>query len=346
MPDGKVTSYDSAGDLTQIQDPFGNTVTITHEGANTVVRQYFQGGSVYRQVSWATQQTPDSLPPSMTYSSNPPGPLGPLVWSYTTEPSGAGVLMKAISPENTTWQYYTNTTDLSGVVSRRGDTITRMVTPSGGQVDYAYDDYPTTIQTCDPPQDDPACFLKTLIVVSRTAGGTIPAGTWTYHYPPFAGGAGQPTVINNYNNMGRKTRESLPYCTGGGCAAPAFVSYDYDDVGRVVRETNRSLRQDGYNGHIEVQVRTANIAQLRDRLTHYLREVRAGQEIVVRDRQRPIARIVPIAPDAESDDRELISAGLMRKATQDLPSTFWRIKRSAVTVRTAAAAVSDDRADR
>lgn len=93
-------------------------------------------------------------------------------------------------------------------------------------------------------------------------------------------------------------------------------------------------------------MRTANIAQLRDRLTHYLREVRAGQEIVVRDRQRPIARIVPIAPDAESDDRELISAGLMRKATQDLPSTFWRIKRSAVTVRTAAAAVSDDRADR
>lgn len=93
-------------------------------------------------------------------------------------------------------------------------------------------------------------------------------------------------------------------------------------------------------------MRTANIGQLRDRLTQYLREVRAGQEIVVRDRQRPIARIVPIALDAESDDHELVSAGLMRKATHDLPSTFWRTKRSAVTVRTAAAAVGDDRADR
>ncbi len=93
-------------------------------------------------------------------------------------------------------------------------------------------------------------------------------------------------------------------------------------------------------------MRTANIAQLRDRLTHYLREVRAGQEIVVRDRQRPIARIVPLSLDAESDDEDLVAAGLMRKATQALPSAFWRTKRSAVTLRAAAAAVGEDRADR
>lgn len=93
-------------------------------------------------------------------------------------------------------------------------------------------------------------------------------------------------------------------------------------------------------------MRSANIAQLRDRLTQYLREVRAGEEIIVRDRQRPIAKIVPIAPDADADDEELVAGGLMRKATRDLPAAFWRTKRSAVTARVAAAAVSDDRAER
>ena len=93
-------------------------------------------------------------------------------------------------------------------------------------------------------------------------------------------------------------------------------------------------------------MRSANIAQLRDRLTQYLREVRAGEEIIVRDRQRPIARIVPITLDAESDDEELVGAGLMRKATRELPAAFWRTRRSTVTLRTAAAAVSEDRADR
>ena len=93
-------------------------------------------------------------------------------------------------------------------------------------------------------------------------------------------------------------------------------------------------------------MRSANIAELRDRLTQYLRQVRAGEEIIVRDRQRPIAKIVPITLDEESDDEELVAAGLMRKATQALPAAFWRTRRGTVTLRVAADAVSRDRADR
>ena len=66
----------------------------------------------------------------------------------------------------------------------------------------------------------------------------------------------------------------------------------------------------------------------------------------MRDRQRPIAKIVPLTLESGSDDEELVAAGLMRKATRDLPSAFWRTRRSAVTLRTAAAAVAEDRADR
>jgi prevent-host-death family protein len=93
-------------------------------------------------------------------------------------------------------------------------------------------------------------------------------------------------------------------------------------------------------------MRSANIAELRDRLTQYLREVRAGEEIIVRDRQRPIARIVPLALDDETDDAALVAAGLMRKAHRPLPPAFWRTRRAAVTVRAAVAAVGEDRADR
>ena len=91
---------------------------------------------------------------------------------------------------------------------------------------------------------------------------------------------------------------------------------------------------------------TANIAQLRDRLTHYLREVRAGEEIIIRDRQTPVAKIVPLTLDDDADAAQLVAAGLMRKALRPLSAAFWRTPRAAVPVRTAAAAVSEDRADR
>ncbi len=93
-------------------------------------------------------------------------------------------------------------------------------------------------------------------------------------------------------------------------------------------------------------MRSANIAELRNRLTQYLREVRAGEEIIVRDRHRPIAKIVPLTVDDDADDAELVAAGLMRKAQRGLPAVFWRTRRAAVTVETAAGAVSQDRTDR
>jgi prevent-host-death family protein len=93
-------------------------------------------------------------------------------------------------------------------------------------------------------------------------------------------------------------------------------------------------------------MRTANIAELRNRLTQYLREVRAGEEIVVRDRHRPIAKIVPLRLDDDVEDQALVAAGLLRKAQRSLPEGFWRTRRGAVPVRTAVAALSEDREHR
>jgi prevent-host-death family protein len=91
-------------------------------------------------------------------------------------------------------------------------------------------------------------------------------------------------------------------------------------------------------------MRTANIAELRNRLTQYLREVRAGEEIVVRDRQRPIAKIVPFTvDDDDADDAALVAGGLMRKGSGSLPPSFWKARRSRVSVKAAVEAVSANR---
>ena len=94
-------------------------------------------------------------------------------------------------------------------------------------------------------------------------------------------------------------------------------------------------------------MRSTNIADLRNHLTRYLREVRAGEAIVVRDRQRPSAKIVPLTVDDDrAEDAALVASGLMRKAERALPRSFWRMRRAGLALKTAAAAVSEDREER
>ena len=100
----------------------------------------------------------------------------------------------------------------------------------------------------------------------------------------------------------------------------------------------------GYHGHIRrLAVRSTNIADLRNHLTRYLKEVRAGEEIVVRDRQLPFAKIVPLAHDNEAEDSALVASGLMRRAERRLPASFWRVRRPSIDRDVAANAVSRDR---
>lgn len=90
-------------------------------------------------------------------------------------------------------------------------------------------------------------------------------------------------------------------------------------------------------------MRTTNIADLRNHLTRYLKEVRAGEEIVVRDRQLPFAKIVPLAHDNEAETSTLVASGLMRSAERRLPASFWRVRRPSIDRDVAANALSRDR---
>lgn len=92
-------------------------------------------------------------------------------------------------------------------------------------------------------------------------------------------------------------------------------------------------------------MRTTNISDLRNHLTRYLKEVRAGEEIVIRDRQLPFAKIVPLAHNDDSEDSVLVASGLMRRAERELPATFWRVRRPSIDRDVAANAVNRDRDD-
>ena len=93
-------------------------------------------------------------------------------------------------------------------------------------------------------------------------------------------------------------------------------------------------------------MRVVNIAELKNRLSHYLEDVRRGEEIVIRDRSRPIAKIIPVADANDYDDEEaaLVAAGILRLPRKNrLPPSFWREKLPAISLERAVKAVTDER---
>ena len=83
---------------------------------------------------------------------------------------------------------------------------------------------------------------------------------------------------------------------------------------------------------------SVNIAELKNNLSHYLRQVREGNEIAVRDRNRVIARIVPAAPQSDYDEEllELASQGKIRLAKAPLDDVCAFVWVAASAIRTKA----------
>jgi prevent-host-death family protein len=65
----------------------------------------------------------------------------------------------------------------------------------------------------------------------------------------------------------------------------------------------------------------ATISQIKNNLSAYLKKVRAGQSILILDRDQPVARLERVARDQNSDDRlsRLERAGLIKRATRPVP---------------------------
>lgn len=69
---------------------------------------------------------------------------------------------------------------------------------------------------------------------------------------------------------------------------------------------------------------TVNIGELKSNLSAYLEQVRNGAEIIVKDRNRPIARMLPLTAgeDLDAEEETLVAAGLMRLPLQPKSNDF------------------------
>jgi prevent-host-death family protein len=73
-------------------------------------------------------------------------------------------------------------------------------------------------------------------------------------------------------------------------------------------------------------MKSVSVTNLKARLSEFLRGVKRGAEIVVVERGRPIAKLVPLHPrGSERDAREeLVRLGLLRPGRGPLPARFWK----------------------
>jgi len=73
-------------------------------------------------------------------------------------------------------------------------------------------------------------------------------------------------------------------------------------------------------------MKTAAVSELKALLSEYLSKVKAGEEVVVTDRGKPIAKIVPICRTDMAISPNLLSlerAGLARIGKASLTAGFW-----------------------
>lgn len=92
-------------------------------------------------------------------------------------------------------------------------------------------------------------------------------------------------------------------------------------------------------------MRSVNIAELKNRLSAYLNDVREGEEILIRDRHLPIAKIVPLsqAEGLESELLTLAASGKAKLPEADLPKSFWKMPAPRIPMITLRTAVRADR---
>jgi prevent-host-death family protein len=74
-------------------------------------------------------------------------------------------------------------------------------------------------------------------------------------------------------------------------------------------------------------MKSVNITELKNRLSIYLNDVKAGEEILVRDRNQPVARIVPLVRSRDEDGELLALAaqGKLRLGEGLLGESFWEM---------------------
>ena len=92
-------------------------------------------------------------------------------------------------------------------------------------------------------------------------------------------------------------------------------------------------------------MKTTAVANLRARLSRYLRLVKRGEEILITERDVPVAKIVPVTELGSTLEslRDLERQGLLRLGSGRLPKDFWQMPRGKDSQASIRGALRDER---
>ncbi len=95
-------------------------------------------------------------------------------------------------------------------------------------------------------------------------------------------------------------------------------------------------------------MRTVNVAKLKNQLSRYITFAKAGEEVIIRERNLPVAKLVPFSPqDATEEELRLVAEGKMRLPLVHLnPKDLLKIPTGRVKGNGAIRALLADREER
>jgi prevent-host-death family protein len=76
-------------------------------------------------------------------------------------------------------------------------------------------------------------------------------------------------------------------------------------------------------------MKIAAVSKFRAHLRNYLNQVKAGTEVLITDRGKPVARLVPISRTKAAGESlpRMEKEGLIKLGTGKLPKNFWSLPR-------------------
>jgi prevent-host-death family protein len=94
-------------------------------------------------------------------------------------------------------------------------------------------------------------------------------------------------------------------------------------------------------------MRTVNIGELKNQLSSYLQHVKNGEEVVIRDRSIPVARILPFRHSSGWDqEAQLVASGALKMPEDEIDwNQFFLSAAGNVSRKRAVEAVIDSRGD-
>ena len=78
-------------------------------------------------------------------------------------------------------------------------------------------------------------------------------------------------------------------------------------------------------------MQTTTVSKLKMSLSAYLRQVKAGEEVVITEHGRPIVRLLPFVSPPHFPEylRDLEEKGFLKRGEKPLPEDFWDLPRPA-----------------